>query len=211
MIKIIAVLCNLSSPANCHEQTVTTSDFADVSMQSCLMGRAATRRVDEAASGRTPGGLALRDRQIFRSDRLPRALQIDEVDQCCLVMILKLLGGERARLLVNDMPCEVEHVLGDFDVLDLVEVLLLGSDLVGIAQQRTDETFLQRFERDNVLAAALRQGRRDSEGRCHPPLSSGGALEDADADRRQEAGKGSGRKEAGGRSTAEVGLGTDRS
>jgi hypothetical protein len=29
---------HLSSPANCHEQTVTTSDFADVSMQSCLMG-----------------------------------------------------------------------------------------------------------------------------------------------------------------------------
>ena len=38
MIKIIAVLCSLSSPANCHEQTVTTSDFAGVSMQSCLMG-----------------------------------------------------------------------------------------------------------------------------------------------------------------------------
>ena len=38
MIKIIAVLCNLLSPANCHDQTVTTSDFADVSMQSRLMG-----------------------------------------------------------------------------------------------------------------------------------------------------------------------------
>ena len=38
MIKIIAVLCSLSSPANCHEQTVTTSDFADISMQSCLVG-----------------------------------------------------------------------------------------------------------------------------------------------------------------------------
>ncbi len=38
MIAIIAVLCSLSSPANCHEQTVTTSDFADVSMRSCLMG-----------------------------------------------------------------------------------------------------------------------------------------------------------------------------
>jgi hypothetical protein len=38
MIAIIAVFCSLSSPANCHEQTVTTSDFADVSMQSCLMG-----------------------------------------------------------------------------------------------------------------------------------------------------------------------------
>ena len=33
MIAIIAVLCR-----NCHEQTVTTSDFAHVSMQSCLMG-----------------------------------------------------------------------------------------------------------------------------------------------------------------------------
>ena len=38
MIKIIAVLCSLSSPENCHEQVVTTSDVADVSMQSCLMG-----------------------------------------------------------------------------------------------------------------------------------------------------------------------------
>jgi hypothetical protein len=37
MIKIIAVLCSLSSPADCHEVTVT-SDFAEVSMQSCLMG-----------------------------------------------------------------------------------------------------------------------------------------------------------------------------
>jgi hypothetical protein len=38
MIAIIAVLCNLSAPANCNEQTVTTSDFADVSVQSCLIG-----------------------------------------------------------------------------------------------------------------------------------------------------------------------------
>ncbi|MCK1655210.1 hypothetical protein IVA88_27725 [Bradyrhizobium sp. 149] len=38
MIKIIAVLCSLASPGNCHEQIVTTSDFAQVSVQSCLMG-----------------------------------------------------------------------------------------------------------------------------------------------------------------------------
>jgi hypothetical protein len=38
VIKIIAVLCSLSSPANCYEKTVTTSDFANVSMQSCLIG-----------------------------------------------------------------------------------------------------------------------------------------------------------------------------
>jgi hypothetical protein len=38
VIKIVAVLCSLASPEKCHEQVVTTSDFADVAMQSCLMG-----------------------------------------------------------------------------------------------------------------------------------------------------------------------------
>jgi len=38
MIRIIAVLCSLSSPTDCHEQVVTTSDIADVTMQSCLIG-----------------------------------------------------------------------------------------------------------------------------------------------------------------------------
>ena len=38
MITIIAMLCSLSSPASCHEEIVTTSDFADVSIQSCMMG-----------------------------------------------------------------------------------------------------------------------------------------------------------------------------
>jgi hypothetical protein len=38
VITIIAVLCSLSGPANCREQIVTTSHFADISMQSCLIG-----------------------------------------------------------------------------------------------------------------------------------------------------------------------------
>ncbi len=38
MIKVIAVLCSLASPSNCHEQLVTSSDFAEISVQSCLMG-----------------------------------------------------------------------------------------------------------------------------------------------------------------------------
>jgi hypothetical protein len=38
VITIIAVLRSLSSPTNCHEEAVTTSDLADVSMQSGLMG-----------------------------------------------------------------------------------------------------------------------------------------------------------------------------
>jgi hypothetical protein len=38
VIKIIAMLCSMAAPADCHEQTVTTSDFADLSVTGCLMG-----------------------------------------------------------------------------------------------------------------------------------------------------------------------------
>jgi hypothetical protein len=38
VIKIIAVLCTLSGPQDCHELLVTSSELADVSVQSCLMG-----------------------------------------------------------------------------------------------------------------------------------------------------------------------------
>jgi hypothetical protein len=38
MIKIIATLCSLALPDACHEQVVTTSDFADISLMSCMMG-----------------------------------------------------------------------------------------------------------------------------------------------------------------------------
>src|SRR5215472_17122044 len=63
VIKIVAVLCSLALPGDCHEQTVTTSDFAELSMQSCMMGAPQLCRLDEGASGRTPCGMALRDRQ----------------------------------------------------------------------------------------------------------------------------------------------------
>ncbi len=52
MIKIITVLCSLSLLANCHEQTVTTSDFADVSMQSCLMGTPQLAEITAASTVR---------------------------------------------------------------------------------------------------------------------------------------------------------------
>ena len=55
-------------------------------------------------------------------------------------------------LLVDDVLGEIEHVLGDFDVLDLVEILRLAAHLVGIAQQRADQPLLHRLERDDVLA-----------------------------------------------------------
>ena len=38
MIKVSAVLCSLINPLSCHEETVTDSNFSDVTMQSCMMG-----------------------------------------------------------------------------------------------------------------------------------------------------------------------------
>lgn len=37
-VKVVALLCSLASPDNCHWQTVTTSDFSDVSAQGCKVG-----------------------------------------------------------------------------------------------------------------------------------------------------------------------------
>ena len=37
-IKIIAVLCRIAMPGDCHDRTVTTSDIAEVTLQSCMMG-----------------------------------------------------------------------------------------------------------------------------------------------------------------------------
>ena len=38
MITITAILCSLAFPGTCREQVVTTSDFADLSLTSCMMG-----------------------------------------------------------------------------------------------------------------------------------------------------------------------------
>ena len=37
-IKIVAILCELAAPYDCRERIVTSSDFAELSIQSCLMG-----------------------------------------------------------------------------------------------------------------------------------------------------------------------------
>lgn len=38
MIQVIAIICGLSNPSACMEKIVTTSDFGNVTMQSCQMG-----------------------------------------------------------------------------------------------------------------------------------------------------------------------------
>lgn len=38
MIKILATLCSLAAPADCHEVIVTTSDYQDLTMTACMVG-----------------------------------------------------------------------------------------------------------------------------------------------------------------------------
>jgi len=38
ILHIIATICSLSDPSQCREQEVTNDQFADVSMQTCMLG-----------------------------------------------------------------------------------------------------------------------------------------------------------------------------
>jgi len=62
------------------------------------------------------------------------------------------------RLLVDDVLGEIEHILGDFDVLDLVKIFLLGMDFVRIAQQRADQPLAPQFARLYLNVRSLRAG-----------------------------------------------------
>ena len=66
MIEVIGVLCSLSSPESCQEHVVTTSDLAGRHGIVMPYGCATACQLDEAASRRAPGSMALRDRQAQR-------------------------------------------------------------------------------------------------------------------------------------------------
>ena len=61
-------------------------------------------------------------------------------------MVLEIFRSEAPRLLVHDVLGQVQRVLGDFDVLDLVEILLLAAHFVRIAQQPAPSAPFMRSE-----------------------------------------------------------------
>jgi hypothetical protein len=52
-----------------------------------------------------------------------------------------------------DFFCQVEHVLRNFHVLDFVKVFLLAADFVGIPEERSHQTLVERLKGDDVLPA----------------------------------------------------------
>jgi hypothetical protein len=53
---------------------------------------------------------------------------------------------------LHNMLRQVEHILRDFLVGNIVEILLLLPHFVGIAQRHAEHTVAARFERDDMLA-----------------------------------------------------------
>jgi hypothetical protein len=60
-------------------------------------------------------------------------------------MILKFFGLEGGGFLIDDMLGEIEHILRNFYILNVVEILVLGSDLIGVAEQGTHQSVLERL------------------------------------------------------------------
>src|ERR1700681_3162543 len=83
----------------------------------------------------------------FWPNHLAIALGVDEFGQSLFGVVLELLRLERGGLLVDDVLCQIKHVLRDFHVLDLVEIFLLVPDFVGVSQERPHQTVLQRLQR----------------------------------------------------------------
>lgn len=94
----------------------------------------------------------LASRARFRRGGFAGALLVDEINEGSFVLVFELVRLEVTLLLIDDVLGEIKHVLGDFDVLDIVEIFLRGPDLVGIAQQGPNQPLVQRLQRDDVLA-----------------------------------------------------------
>jgi len=56
-------------------------------------------------------------------------------------------------LLLDNMTREIEHVLGDLDVLDVVEIIRRIPNFVRVSQQHDHQAVLAGFKRDDVFAA----------------------------------------------------------
>ena len=95
----------------------------------------------------------------FRRRPLPRYLDfltglllLQQLLQRIFVVVLKFFGLEVAGLGFDDVRRQLQHVLRNFLILDIVEILVLFADLVRISQRDAEEPFAARFQGDDVLA-----------------------------------------------------------
>src|SRR5829696_1023764 len=84
-------------------------------------------------------------------DLLALGLLIDDLTQRRLVAVLELVRFEVAGLGLHNVLREIEHLLLDLDVRNVLEIIRLVPDLVGVTQERAHQSFSARLQRDHVL------------------------------------------------------------
>src|SRR3954471_16798878 len=77
-------------------------------------------------------------------DRLAAGLPLDQRLQRVLILILEFAGVEMRGLALEDVTGELDHVLRDLRALDVVEELVLVTQLVGIAQRGAEQALAER-------------------------------------------------------------------
>src|ERR1041385_6295121 len=83
---------------------------------------------------------------------LSRPLALDQLAQRDLILVLELARIEMRRLGIENVPGDLEHILGYFRRGDVLEELTLVAHLIIVAQGRCQDSLAERFERNEELA-----------------------------------------------------------
>jgi hypothetical protein len=68
-----------------------------------------------------------------------------------LVMVLELLWSKMAGLGLDNIDCEVQHILGNFLIRNIIEIISFSPDLIRVAERQTHHALATRFQRDHVF------------------------------------------------------------
>ena len=109
-------------------------------------------------------------------DRLTGLLRPDQFDDRVLVAVLEPGRIELGGLGLDDVPGEIPHLGRQLKLGDVLEVGVLPPHLVGIAQDRGEQSLAERLEQDHALAAG-----EDHAGNARLALVAHGVADDGES------------------------------
>jgi len=80
-------------------------------------------------------------------------LLLEQVNEGVLIPIFEMRRIEVARLVADDVACKIEHVLGELQLRDILEVRLFISHFIGIAKGHAQQTPPPRLKCNDVFPA----------------------------------------------------------
>src|SRR5215469_7100367 len=104
-----------------------------------------------------------------RRDLFARLFLLKEVNEGVLVVVLEVRRIEVARLVADDVTCKVEHVLGELQLRNILEVRLFISHFIRISKRHAQQAPASHLKCNNVLPA----GQDDPTERDHIHFADG--------------------------------------